>query len=200
MKTNIKTGGVSLMATRTRKLFLIVATCAFMASQTLAQEPTFNQGDNVVSLGVGIGGTLYSGYGYLGRDFSRLPTFSLAYERCIIGNLFNDKSSLGVGGLVGYTTAKYWGWRSTDLMIGVRGALHYAFVDKLDTYAGAMFGYNINSWKWDGKGSEIHISGSSGLAYAVFAGGRYYLADAFAAFAEVGYGYTIINVGISLKF
>ena len=185
-------------------LVLAVAVSFFAVVHTSAQESAFRQNDNVVSLGVGFGGNLYSGYGYTRSHFSRMPTFSLSYERCIIANLFNDQSSIGVGGLVGYTSAKYdysdWGCKSTDLMIGARGAFHYTFVDRLDTYAGIMLGYNINTWKWNGVGYELSKSGSSGLAYSVFAGARYYFADAFAVFAEFGYGYNIASAGISFVF
>ncbi|MDR0796150.1 MAG: hypothetical protein LBE79_08905 [Tannerella sp.] len=189
-----------------KKMFLAIAICLIAAVQAAAQDSYFNQDDNVVSLGLGLGGTLYSGYGYSGNGFSRMPAFSLSYERCIIDNLFNEQSALGVGGLIGYTSAKYnynlvggRGWKSTDVMIGARAALHYAFIDQLDTYAGIMAGYNVNSWKWNGDGTT-HTSGSSGLTYSLFAGGRYYFSDSFAAFAELGYGYTFLNAGLSVKF
>ena len=188
-----------------KKNFILVAVmCLLVAVQVSAQESAFGKGDNVVSLGVGFGGNLYSGYGY-GRDFSQLPTFTLSYERCIIGNLFNEQSSLGIGGLVGYTSAKYdysssWGWTSTDIMVGARAAMHYTFVERFDTYAGIMAGYNINTWKWRGSGYTTSSSGSSGLTYTAFVGGRYYLSDAFAIFAEVGYGYSLLNAGLSLRF
>jgi len=187
-----------------RMMILVIGLCMIAFAHTSAQQSTFEQNDNVVSLGVGLGGNLYSGYGYRGSGFSRIPTLTLTYERCIIGNLFNEQSSLGIGGLVGYTTAKYksggWGWTSTDIMIGARGAFHYAFVDNLDTYAGIMAGYNINTWKWNGSEYDRTHTGSSGLIYTVFAGARYYFADAIGVFAELGYGYTLANVGITLKF
>ena len=186
-------------------LCMALAICMISTVPASAQEPVFGKGDNVVSLGVGLGGSLYNGYGYKGSGFSRMPAFSLAFERCIIDELFDEKSSLGIGALLGYTSAKYndsgWGWKSTDIMIGARGALHYALVNKLDTYAGMMLGYNINTWKWTGYDwSTTGKSGSSGLSYAIFAGARYYFTDSIAAFAELGFGYSIINVGIALKF
>ena len=187
-----------------KKVFLFIAVCALIVSQTKAQESSFQQNDNVVSVGIGLGGTLYSGWGYSG--IKRIPTISLGYERCIIGELFDDKSAIGVGGILGYTSAKYdvsgWGWKSTDIMVGARGAFHYAFVDKLDTYAGFMLGYNVHSRTYTGDGGHLtyKATGSSGLASSFFAGGRYYLADTFAVFAEVGYGYSFLNAGISLKF
>ena len=187
-----------------KKMFLATVICLFAAVHTSAQESVFGKGDNVVNLGVGFGGNLYNGYDYGRSDINELPTFTLSYERGIISNLFNEQSSLGVGGLVGYTSAKYdysgWGWTSTDIMVGARGAMHYTFVDRFDTYAGLMAGYNINSWKWKGAGYTSSSTGSSGLIYTFFVGGRYYLGDSFAVFAEVGYGYSLINAGLSFKF
>jgi hypothetical protein len=189
-----------------KRFFLaIIAMCLIAAVHTSAQESSFQQNNNVVSLGVGFGGTLYSGYHYTGSSINRMPVFTLGYERCILGELFNEQSALGIGGLFGYTSAKYdysgWGWTSTDIMAGVRGAFHYAFIDYLDTYAGVMFGYNYNTWKWRGEGyTHTSGSGSSGLTYSVFAGARYYFADAIGVFAEVGYGYSMLSAGISLKF
>ena len=179
-------------------LLLVTVFCLMVAGHTSAQESMFNQNDNVVSLGIGLGGTYYSGWysGY--SNVSRLPTFTLAYERCIIGELFNEQSAIGIGGIGGFNYASYSTWTSTNILVGVRAAFHYTFIDNLDTYAGAMTGYNIHSWKWK-EGSSVH-TGSSGFTYGVFAGARYYFAGPLAAFAEFGYGYTFLNAGISLKF
>ena len=182
-----------------RKFLLTFVICMFAAVYTSAQEPVFRQNDNVISFGIGIGGTLYSDLVYTGSSIKRMPTISFGYERCIIDNLFNDKSAIGVGGAFGYTSAEYNNGKSTDFMIGARGAFHYALVDNLDTYAGVVVGYNFNSWKKTGEVLTISSS-TSGLTSAVFVGGRYYIADVLAVFAEIGYGYTIFNTGIALKF
>ena len=156
---------------------------------------------NEVHLGVGIGGTLYYDYGYS----SRLPAFSLAYERRVIENLFNDKSALGVGAVFGYTAVEGYGpWNdchSTDLMVGVRATIHYKFIDFLDTYAGAMGGFNSykrssTSWQSSGGFNENGVLG----AYAVFVGARYYITDLIGLFAEGGYGYTYVSAGLSIRF
>jgi len=180
-----------------RIVLFAIAMVLISAEYTSAQESSFEQNDNVVNLGIGIGGSYYGYAGWTG--YTRLPTFVLGYERCIIGHLFNDQSALGVGGLAGVTYANHSSWTSTDLMVGLRGAMHYAFVDKLDTYAGVMFGFNIHSWKWKGSSESVH-SGHSGLAYGVFAGARYYFAGPVAVYAEVGYGFTLLNAGLSINF
>lgn len=165
-------------------------------------ESTFLKGDNVVALGLGLGGTLYSGSGYS----SKIPLISLSYERCVKDRLFDDKSSLGIGGIVGYTSSKWeyegYGWKYSDIVIGVRGALHYAFVNKLDTYTGLMLGYDILSSKTIGEmHSEWDYSASTGgFVWAWYLGARYYFTDSFAGFAEVGYGVSILNLGVAMKF
>ena len=185
-----------------KQTFLTITICLMTVIYTSAQKSSFQQDDNVVSLAIGIGSTYYSDYdsfdGLWGNryGYSRMPTFSLAYERCIIENLFDDRSALGIGGVSGYTSTK-WNWgRSTDILVGLRGALHYVLVDNLDTYGGVMTGIHI--WKYDGK--EVGHNSNSEAAYGVFVGGRYYLADNFGVFAEFGYGYTIFNIGIAFKF
>jgi len=179
-----------------KKILFITVICLMVAGYSTAQESMFNQNDNVVSLGVGFGGTYYR-YGGL-SGYNALPTFTVGYERCIIGELFNEQSAIGIGGLGGFHYTSHSYWTSTNILVGVRAAFHYAFIDNLDTYAGAITGYNIHSWK--SKDSSYTYSGSSGFTYGVFAGARYYFAGPLAAFAEFGYGYTFLHVGISLKF
>lgn len=188
---------------------LFVFLCSFAQGQTgsaiSGKTPvysTFLKGDNVAALGLGFGGTLYSGSGYS----SKMPFLSLSYERCVKDHLFDDKSSLGVGGILGYTSSKWEyegiGWKYSDIVIGVRGALHYAFVNKLDTYTGLMLGYDILSSKIIGEmHSEWDYSASTGgFVWAWYLGARYYFTDSFAGFAEVGYGVSIINLGVAMKF
>ena len=175
---------------------IILGFCLFclISVPVSAQIPTFSKGDNLVSLGVGFGGTWYSGYGFGWSGVNRTPAISASYELCIIDYLWDDKSSIGVGGIFGYSAVKWKNsnYRIDNFLIGARGALHYTFVDKLDTYAGFMMGYKFVSDNTDYR---------YGNAFATdfFAGARYYLANNFAAFAEVGY-WTFFNIGFSLKF
>ncbi len=187
-----------------KKLIIIVAAVCFGAVQANAQETTITKGTNIASLGIGFGGTLYSGLA--GSGVSRTPAFSVSYERGIVDHLWDDRSVIGVGGILGYAHASYdysgWGWSSNSFVIGARGALHYAFLDKLDTYTGLMLGYNIASTTWNGAGSELWGGSDSfgGFEWSWFVGARYYFTDQFAAFAELGYGIAILNIGVSMKF
>lgn len=180
-------------------ILLLGLCCSFAHGQT---GNAFQKGDNVVGLSVGLGGTLYSGGGYS----SKMPLIALSYERCLMDNLFDAKSSLGLGAIVGYTSSKWkyagYGWKYTNIIVGLRGALHYQFVNKLDTYTGLMLGYDISSAKTIGNfPSEWAYSASTGgFAWAWNVGARYYFTDSFAGFAELGYGVSILNLGVAFKF
>ena len=183
-----------------KKVAIIAIAAVTMSGVANAQTPSFVKGDNVAGVSIGFGG-YYSGTFYKGSGISRMPFIAAYYENCVKDNLWDDKSSLGIGGMVGYTQIKIADWYTvSDLILGVRGALHYAFVDKLDTYTGLMLGYDIYNIKW-ADGSTTHIGeGTSGLAISWFLGARYYFTDNFAAFAELGYGVAVINFGVSIKF
>jgi len=170
---------------------------------------SFTKGSNIVGIGAGLGGSLYSGYHFY-SGYRRWPTLSLYYENCIIDNLFDAKSAIGVGGMVGYSTARWkykgsgdpYGWRSDNIFLGARAAFHYAFIPKLDAYTGFMAGYNLHFWKWTGEYGyyEAHRYGSNGFTWSWFAGARYYFAPAIAVFGEAGYGMSLFNGGITFKF
>lgn len=163
-----------------------------------AQQSTFEKGNQVANLGIGLGNALYSGGGYS----SAIPPISLSYEAGIVDGIF-DKGTIGIGGYLGYTSAKYgyfgYEWKYTNIIIGARGALHYPLVDKLDTYAGLMLGYDIVSVKEPAGFPGGYSALGSGLILPGFVGARYYFNDKFAAFGELGWGIAYLTIGVSLK-
>ena len=179
---------------------LCVLSFGFFATQKVsAQEPTFLKGNQLAGVGIGIFGGNYFGSGYSGT-----PYFTGYYENCFKDKLFDEKSSLGIGGTLGYMSNKWeyqgHGWKYTYFLIGTRGSLHYAFVDKLDTYAGMMLGYRIVSDKEIGipVGSPYNYNG---LTSDWYIGGRYYFTNTFAVFLELGYSWFSNGIiGISIKF
>lgn len=179
-----------------KKLLMFIVLVTFSVASLTAQETTFNKGDKVLNLGLGIGSAIYSGTGYS----SVVPPLSASLEIGIVDNIL-EKGSVGVGGYLGFSSHKYSNyWRSTSIIIGPRGAFHYALVDKLDTYAGLIIGYNIYSSKWIGSGFELNDTSSGGLVSSEFVGARYYFSDSFAANAELGFGISYLTIGVALKF
>lgn len=179
-----------------KKVSLIFA--VMMISLAASSQNTFTKGDKVLNVGVGFG--TYGDYGK-----TTIPPVSVSLEYCAKDNLFNDKSSLGIGGYAGYHSSKYdlageWGYKYSNFILGARGILHYQFIDKLDTYWGLLLGYDIASAKF--YGSDIYDSGASevgGLIYSTFLGARYYFNEKIAVNAELGYGIATFHIGISYK-
>ena len=62
-----------------------------------------------------------------------------------------------------------------------------------------MLGYNIVSYSATGDYTGPNTYGS-GLGFSLFLGSRWFFSDNLAAFAELGYGVSILNAGIALKF
>lgn len=120
-----------------------------------------------------------------------------------------------VGGLIGYTsttdTYTYSSFGSKDTykisntLIGARANYYFDVNPKYDVYAGAMLGYNAVSSNYSSTSSEYQqILGDvdvsvSGVLYGVHAGGRYNFSPATSAFAEIGYGIAVLNLGITLN-
>jgi hypothetical protein len=191
-------------------LLTALATAAFLNTAS-AQ---FEQGDNVIGVGVGIGGSY--GLGYSGAGVSASPTLNLIGDHGM-GDL--GPGVWGLGGYIGYKSYRYeydngywWGYhyrseyRWTYIVIGARGTWHYNEWHgnpNLDLYAGLLLGYRIASYKDEtvypnGVAATSHSS-YSGLQHDVFAGARYYISDNFGFYGEVGYGVSNLQVGLVFK-
>lgn len=188
------------------KKTVLILSALFCISAIGNAQNTFKEGDKVVNLGIGLGNVLYTGSYYT----SKTPPLSASFEMGIKDNLFDENSSLGVGGYIGYCSAKWeysgwgttYGWKYKNIIVGVRGIVHYQLLDKCDTYGGILLGYDIVSSKEFGNfpGANTYTATSSGVAWSCFVGGRYYFTDKIAAMAELGYGIAYLNLGVSFKF
>ena len=183
-----------------KKLLLLLIVISFTLTQLKAQEPTFSKGDKVLNLGFGLGSTLYSGLYYKGI----IPPLSASVDVGIVDKVL-EKGVIGIGGYLGYSSYKLdyssYGWNYSNLIIGGRGTFHYPLVDKLDTYAGILIGFNISSSREFGNvlPSYYHTS-NGGPVYSAFVGAKYYLQNNLALFGEFGYGISYLTLGVSLKF
>jgi hypothetical protein len=176
--------------------FFLVSSLLFCFNWGTYAQDVIQKGDKIINLGIGLGSYLgYSGYS------QKIPPISGSFEYGIVDHLFDDHSAIGVGGYLGYTSWKskykeHGDWTVSDLVIGVRGSFHYQFVDKLDTYAGVMLGYDIVSYS-DKVGDSL---GGSSAAFSTYVGARYYLSDNIAVYGELGYGVAALELGVAFKF
>lgn len=182
-----------------------------LLSSPIAATAQFEVGDNVVGLGLGIGGhyNAYSSYS------SQTPALGLYYE---MGLTELGSGVLGLGGFVGYKSLAYknralfgpgfdYDWRWTYVIIGVRGACHYNEwhgIPELDTYGGLMLSYNSVKWTDNTRYPEGYLAsgtyGSSGIGFTGFIGGRYYFTEQLGAQLELGYGISVLSLGVVYKF
>lgn len=171
-------------------LGIAAAMLAFFSSNANAQYGGKGQMD--LNVGVGLGTTLGLGGG--------LP-ISAALDYGI-----ND--NISVGGYVGFVsqkeeTASILGTFTTsytNIIVGARGAYHLELVDGFDTYGGLLLAYNISSVELEPANPLFTPPSYSGLAYSAFVGGRYHFTDNLGAFAELGYGISYLQLGLTMKF
>ena len=183
----------------------IFSTCILVLAFVCGlQAQSFQKGTNLLSAGIGLGGSFG---GYAG---TRTPALSLQYER---GAWEAGPGVFSLGGYAGVQSFKYSGGYSSYKytqkwsykILGVRSAYHYTGFDieKLDVYGGAMLSYNILSYSYSDNGlTGPPDNGSYGSAASLsfYAGGRYAFASNLAGFAELGYGISYLTLGASFKF
>ncbi len=159
-------------------------------------SPAFKDGDMAVQAGIG----LIPVWGYYG-DMTVPPisvSFDMAYP---VAEL-----PLSFGGYVGYSASDYEyysgsGWKYTYIMLGAKAAYHVDFdIDKLDTYAGILLGYNIVSVEEYGTSWAGYSASGSFFSYGGYVGARYFFTPNLAAFGEFGYSIGLINLGATYKF
>jgi hypothetical protein len=187
---------------KTPKIFILTLVLALLLPVASMDAQIFKQGDMVLSFGLGLGATYYTGgFGYK----TTFPPIFVAGDYCLREKL--GPGNLGVGGYLGYSTYKWdyygdYGQKFSTMIIAARGTYHFVdLVDKLDLYGGVTLGAKIVSEKDYGEwGNASHTSNGSGVAYSLFAGARYYFTDNFGAMGELGYGIAWLSLGVSLKF
>jgi opacity protein-like surface antigen len=187
---------------RDMKKILFTAIALLLTTSYAGAQDVFQRDDLVINAGIGLNNTFYSGEGY---SNSILP-LSVSAEYGVADRLINgDNGSIGVGGYLGYAGAKWrylghdHGWKYRSVIIGARGAFHYQFAPALDTYAGAMLGYNIVSAKTWGSVTGLAAASGSDFDFALFLGARYWFNPGLAGFLELGYGISNINIGLSFR-
>jgi opacity protein-like surface antigen len=194
-----------------KKLILFIAT---VASASMLNAQVFEQGSNHVNVGYGFGlgsGRLLKAYNtYDGYKFSGFGPAFLSYERGVTDNI-------GVGASISYSSygaswiqksylSSYnYSYRWTTLAIMARGAYHFNVRnDKFDPYAGIGLGFMKFGYKWTSSDPSFNeannnVSLGTPFGYQIFAGARYMFSDKIGGYAEIGYGVSVMNFGLTFK-
>lgn len=161
----------------------------------IAQNSQFKKGQIDLQLGIGFLSTLNQNLksgGYSASSSLTVPPVSVSTD-------FGITDEISLGGTLAYakTHQHYEGMDLGDVshfIIGLRGLYHFELVTSLDTYAGAMLGYNVHKIS-----DASSIEKVNGLAYTLLVGGRYRFSKSTGVFLELGYGVASVNVGLNFK-
>ena len=91
----------------------------------------------------------------------------------------------------------------TSIAFNVRMNIHFATTDKLDPYWGVGAGYRTGKWKYDSNDPLYEFSESNTfipIGFETTLGMRYYVADMFAFYVELGFAKSLIQGGLTLGF
>ena len=168
---------------------------AFFVAATLLTTAANAQnvkGTNYLNAGIGLGTFGLSGTGGL--------HITASFEHG-----FTDKIS--AGGYVGFVQRKFaHDWKYTYFVIGARGSYHFNELlkvenEKLDVYGGASLYYRGYKLKYgDDEISELYDTNGGTVGIALHAAARYMFKDNLGAYAELGYGVSPLQLGVTLKF
>lgn len=190
-----------------KKVFLLSLATTFLTIQLQAQDKApariYEAGQADVQLGVGLVSTFFNDDSKtillplsFSADYLISQGFSLGLQ---FGHSVTDgPEEVFSDGLVGQ-------WRNSYTEVGLRIAGHYNKMRNLDLYGGLCIGASHSAVEALNPGLEsveIHkgIEPSSwNLLYAAFLGSRYSLTARWSAFAEVGFGVSLVKVGVGYK-
>ena len=161
-------------------------------SSANAQSTQTVKGTNYLNAGIGLRTFGLSGTGGL--------PITASFEHG-----FTDKIS--AGGYVGFVQRKFaHDWKYTYFVIGARGSYHFSELlniqnEKLDVYGGASLYYRGYKLKYgDDEISELYDTNGGTVGLALHAAARYMFKDNLGAYAELGYGVSPLQLGVTLKF
>ena len=194
-----------------KKLFILAFVCTVLSAPLFAQNTvrvetgdfTYNQGDNLLNVGLGLGAT-GGFYGSLGFGVSLLGSYEFGFHRYI-----------SVGPYVGFASYNYdyFGYSNssvTSLAFGAKGSLHVIpFIaevfdaswnpEKVDLYVAVYTGVRIRNNRYETVGGDFNDSDVD-LSFGTVPGIRYMFKENIGVFGELGYGpLSVFTVGVNFE-
>jgi hypothetical protein len=176
------------------KKFLVVAAALFTAAlfSTASVNAQDVKGKNFVNAGIGIGTFGFSGTGGL--------PITASFEHG-----FTDKIS--AGGYVGIVQRKFLtDYKYSYFVVGARGSYHFSELlnitnEKVDVYGGASLYYRGYKLKYGtSEHNDLYKASGGTIGLALHAAARYMFSEKIGGYAELGYGISPLQLGVSFKF
>lgn len=187
------------------KNLLILTGLLVFSFTNLISQTTFKKGDIELATGIGLFSTFAKD-----NPNTLVPPVSARVAVRLATNF-------SLGGYAAYSSAQSkqialpdGNFKDVDnefFIVGLRAAAHTNRIDNWDIYGGAMLGYNIPKVKEvlteeksvGDDAPTFSRPAENKVTYSAFVGGSYYPIKNLGVFAEVGYGISIFNLGVSLK-
>lgn len=176
-----------------KKYFFVLSLFLVFSQTGFAQHA---EGDFNLNIGIGL-------LPVFGVGNALLPPIGASGE-------YGITDDISVGGYLAYATYRdkydFGGingkWTYSYIIIGPRASYHLGNVlktpDEWDPYAGVFLGYTIGSSKWTGDATVPRSTSVGGFGWSGHIGTRYNVSDNLRVFGELGYGISVIQLGISL--
>jgi hypothetical protein len=185
----------------------IILTVCLLGMFGAVHAQAFRNGENRASFGVGFGWINNSRV----STSVNLPSLNALVERSIIP--FKDIGFISIGAQFGLhhgyhnNKALLYDQSWTEIYFVPRAALYFHeffdeddFPKNIDLYAGIGLGFNHVSHKRSENARGLDYHGGFKPVLNVFAGARYYFKPHASAFAELGYGLSFLNVGLTIRY
>lgn len=192
-------------------LFVLVAFFSLTITSVNAQNKVYKKGNFFGSAGIGLLPTYFAD----NAQVDMLPVnIKVGYN---IADHFNVNLYTGYSASTSNSVKDHNGdmrdYENKFLMIGLRTELHAAKTDKFDIYGGFMFGYNksfINETIYENGDIESPIDAPSNepttfkpagdkVLFSGFVGATYFATPKLGIYGEVGYGVSLVNLGVAFK-
>ncbi|MBC7615240.1 MAG: outer membrane beta-barrel protein [Pedobacter sp.] len=180
-------------------LFLVIALLS-LTTVCFGQNKQFKKGQIDAQLGIGFINTLSVGLSQAGVSSAIKSSF--AFPPPMISVDYGVTNEVSFGGYLSYASANFTSFGSLIendkiFFIGARGLYHVDLHSKLDTYGGLGLAYGSFT-ATEPNNSMKSTSGK--LYYQLLVGSRYKVTPNTGAFLELGYGITVINIGLNVTF
>ncbi len=91
--------------------------------------------------------------------------------------------------------------KTSHYLIATRSSYHYPLIEGVDTYATLLLGVRaIRAEENNFPGAQGRLPLRARPLVALQAGAKYYFMDQLGVMAEIGYGYSLINLGVCFRF
>lgn len=170
------------------KKWLLTLVLSSMAAVSLNAQ-NFVTGSSQMNLLVGLESS---------TDVTRVPPLAVNYEYGLVD--WAQYGTLGVGGVLGYTSHGDKTYNTSLFLVGATCAYHYelSFLPQLELYTGFMLYYNNKFMNYSTSYLDKSDSYSSGFDASLYLGAKYFFTDRIGANLQLG-GMATFNIGLAVR-